>query len=36
MKNLEVSYTNLQKPDLNEGKVFERLVLIRSGLTQSN
>ena len=35
MKNLEASYTNLQKPDLNERKDFERLVLIRNGLTQS-
>ena len=32
-KNLEVSYIALWKPDLNEQKDFERLVLYRNGIT---
>ena len=32
-KNLEASYITLWKPDLNEQKDFERLVLFRNGLT---
>ena len=35
-KNLEASYIALWKPDLNEQKDFERLVLFRNGVTQSN
>ena len=32
-KNLEASYIALWKPDLNEQKDFERLVLFRNGVT---
>ena len=32
-KNLKASYTALWKPDLNEQKDFERLVLFRNGVT---
>ena len=32
-KNLEVSYIALWKPNLNEQKDFERLVLFRNGVT---
>ena len=32
-KNLEASYIALWKPDLNEQKNFERLVLFRNGVT---
>ena len=32
-KNLEASYIPLWKPDLNEQKDFERLVLFRNGVT---
>ena len=32
-KNLEASYITLWKPDLNEQKDFERLVLFRNGVT---
>ena len=32
-KNLEASYIALLKPDLNEQKDFERLVLFRNGVT---
>ena len=32
-KNLEASYITLWKPDLNEQKDFERLVLFRDGVT---
>ena len=32
-KKLEASYTALWKPDLNEQKDFERLVLFRNGFT---
>ena len=32
-KNLEASYIALWKPDLNEQKHFERLVLFRNGVT---
>ena len=32
-ENLEVSYIALWKPDLNEEKNFERLVLFRNGVT---
>ena len=32
-KNLEASYIALWKPDLNELKDFERLVLFRNGVT---
>ena len=35
-KNLEASYIALWKPDLNEQKDFERLVLFRNGVTQSS
>ena len=35
-KNLEASYIALWKPDLNEQKGFERLVLFRNGVTWSN
>ena len=32
-KNLNASYIALWKPDLNEHKNFERLVLFRNGVT---
>ena len=32
-KNIEASYVALWKPDLNEQKDFERLVLFRNGVT---
>ena len=32
-KNLEASYISLWKPDLNEQKDFERLLLFRNGVT---
>ena len=32
-KNLEASYIALWKPDLNQQKGFERLVLFRNGVT---
>ena len=32
-KNLEASYIDLWKPNLNEQKYFERLVLFRNGVT---
>ena len=32
-KNLEASYIALWKPDFNEQKDFERLVLFRNGVT---
>ena len=32
-ENLEASYIALWKPDLNEQKDFERLVLFRNGVT---
>ena len=32
-KNLKASYTALWKPDLNEQKDLERLVLFRNGVT---
>ena len=32
-KNLETSYISLWKPNLNEQKDFERLVLFRNGVT---
>ena len=32
-KNLEALYIALLKPDLNEQKDFERLVLFRNGVT---
>ena len=32
-KNLEASYITLWKPDLNEQKDFERLILFRNGIT---
>ena len=32
-KNLEASYIALWRPDLNEQKDFERLVLFRNGVT---
>ena len=35
-ENLEVSYITLWKPDPNEEKDFERLVLFRNGVTQNN
>ena len=35
-KNLEASYIALWKPDFNEQKDFERLVLFGNGVTQSN
>ena len=35
-KNLEGSYIALWKPDLNEQKDFERLVIFRNGVTKSN
>ena len=35
-KNLEVSNIALWKPDVNEGKVFGRVVLFRNGATQNN
>ena len=35
-KSLEVSYIGLWKPDLNNQKDFERLVLFRNGVTESN
>ena len=35
-KNLEASYIALWKPDLNEQKDFERLVLFRNGVIKSN
>ena len=35
-KNLEASYIALWKPNLNEKKDFERLVLFRNGVTYSN
>ena len=35
-KNLEASYIALWKPVLNEQEDFERLVLFRNGVTQSN
>ena len=33
-KNLETSYISLWKPNLNEQKDFERLVLFRNGVTE--
>ena len=33
-KNLEASYIALWKPNLNEQKDFERLVLFRNGVTE--
>ena len=36
MKKVEASYIALWKPDLNKQKDFERLVLSRNGVTQSN
>ena len=35
-KNLEASYIALWKPNLNEQKDFERLVLFRNGVTERN
>ena len=35
-KNLQVSYIALWKPNLNEKKDFEILVLFRNGVTKSN
>ena len=32
-KNIEASYIALKKPDLNEQKDFERLVLFRNDVT---
>ena len=32
-KNLEASYIGVWKPNLNEQKGFERLVLFRNGVT---
>ena len=35
-KNLKASYIALWKPDLNEKKDFEKLVLFRNDVAQSN
>ena len=35
-KQLEALYIELWKPDLNKEKDFERLVLFKNGVTQSN